>query len=268
MENKLPTLGLIGTGTLAAALVTGFCSRAAETPYPIVLSPRSRENAARLKAAYPDRVTVAESMQEVVDRSDWVMLAVLPGAGEEVCRSLRFRPEQKVINFMSDKALPQIRAWIGETAALVHMVPLTFNAFTDGPIVLSPPNSEAAEIFGHIGKVIQLEERYHTAVLAAVTGCVAPFFTLMDTLCRWSAEQGVPEELAASYVASFFGAVCQEAAGLDAAGLHRMAGTATPGGINWMVKDFLTQQGGFQMWADAMEPALERLTVNIPKPEK
>ena len=35
-----------------------------------------------------------------------------------------------------------------------------------------------------------------------------------------------------------------------------------------MVKDFLTQQGGFQMWADAMEPALERLTVNIPKPER
>ena len=134
--------------------------------------------------------------------------------------------------------------------------------------VLSPPNSEAAEIFGHIGKVIELEERYHTAVLAAVTGCVAPFFTLMDTLSRWSAAQGVPEELAASYVASFFGAVCQEAAHLDAAGLHRMADTATPGGINQMVKDFVEQREGFQMWADAMEPALERLTVNIPKPEK
>lgn len=268
MEHKLPTLGFIGTGTLASALVTGFCARAPQTPYPIVLSPRSRENAARLKAAYPDRVEVAGTMQEVVDRSDWVMLAVLPGAGEEVCRSLRFRRSQKVINFMSDKALPQIREWIGETAALSHMVPLTFNAFTDGPIVLSPPNQEAAEIFGHIGTIIPVEERYHAAVLAAVTGCVAPFFTLMDTLSRWSAAQGVPEELAASYVTGFFGAVCQEAAGLDAAGLHRMASTATPGGINCLVKDFVDQRGGFQMWADAMEPALERLTVNIPKPEK
>ena len=69
-------------------------------------------------------------------------------------------------------------------------------------------------------------------------------------------------------MAGFFGAVCQEAAHLDAAGLHRMAGTATPGGINQMVKDFVEQREGFQMWADAMEPALERLTVNIPKPEK
>lgn len=268
MENRLPTLGFIGTGTLTAALVTGFCRRAPQVPYPIVLSPRNREKAARLKAEFPDRVEVAETMQEVVDRSDWVMLAVLPGAGEEVCRSLRFRPEQKVINFMSDKALPQIRAWIGETAALSHMVPLTFNAFCDGPIVLSPPNPEAAEIFGHIGTVIQLEERYHAAVLAAVTGCVAPFFTLMDTLSRWSAAQGVPEDLAARYVAGFFGAVCQEASHLDAAGLSRMADTATPGGINYMVKDFVARREGFQLWAEAMGPALERLTANIPRPEK
>lgn len=248
-------------------MVTGFCERASQTPYPIVLSPRSQDKAAKLKAAYPDRVEVAETMQEVVDRSDWVMLAVLPGAGEEVCRSLRFRREQKIINFMSDKALPQIREWIGETAALSHMVPLTFNAFSDGPIVLSPPNQEAAEIFGHIGRIIPLEERYHAAVLAAVTGCVAPFFTLMDTLRQWSAAQGVPEDLAARYVTGFFGAVCQEAAQLDAAGLHRMANTATPGGINYMVKDYVAQHGGFQLWAEAMEPALARLTANIPKPQ-
>ena len=194
-------------------------------------------------------------------------LAVLPGAGEEVCRSLRFRPDHKVINFMSDKTLPQIREWIGDTAVLCHMGPLTFNAFCDGPIVLSPPNGEAAEIFGHIGKVVQLEERYHAAVLAAVTGCVAPFFTLMDTLSQWSASQGVPRELAAQYVTSFFGAVCQEAAGLDAEGLHRMAATATPGGINYMVKDLLAQREGFDMWAQAMEPAIQRLAANIPRPQ-
>ncbi|MCI8423010.1 MAG: NAD(P)-binding domain-containing protein [Lawsonibacter sp.] len=265
MEHKLPTLGFLGTGTLTSALVTGFCQRARETPYPILLSPRSQEKSARLKAAYPDRVEVAASMQEVVDRSDWVMLAVLPGAGEEACRSLCFRPEQKVINFMSDKTLPQIRAWIGETAALVHMVPLTFNASFQGPIVLSPSNREAAEIFGHIGQVIQVEERYHAAVLAAITACAAPFYTLMDTLRQWTGTQGVPEELGAQYVSAFFQAICHEASLLDADGLHQMAGTATPGGINFMVKDHLTRQGGFQMWADAMEPVMQRLAASIPR---
>ena len=70
--------------------------------------------------------------------------------------------------------------------------------------------------------MVQLEERYHAAVLAAITGCVAPFFTLLDTLSQWSAAQGVPPDLAARYVSAFFGAVCQEAAHLDAAGLSRI----------------------------------------------
>ena len=265
MEKKLPVLGFIGTGTLTSALVTGFCERAADTPYPIVVSPRSRDRAAKLKAAYPDRVTVAETMQEVVDKSDWVVLAVLPQAGEEVCRSLRFRPDHKVINVMSDKTLPQIKSWIGETSVLVHLVPLTFNAFCDGPIVLCPPQPEAAEIFGHIGSMVQVEDRYHAAVLAAVTGCMTPFYAVLDALIQWSKGEGVPEELAASYVTGFFQAICQQAVKLDPAGLERMVEECTPGGINYMVKEHIAAQGGFQVWQEAMGPAIARLAANIPK---
>ena len=85
------------------------------------------------------------------------MLAVLPEAGEAVCRGLRFRPEQRVVSFLSDKPLSLVRSWIGDTVTLVHMLPLTFNAFCDGPILLSPPNREAAELFGHIGTVTELD---------------------------------------------------------------------------------------------------------------
>ena len=110
MEHKLPTLGFIGTGTLTSALVTGFCARAPETPYPIVLSPRSRDNATRLKEAWPDRITVAESMQEVVDRSDWVMLAVLPKAGEEVSPTFGYRRRIRGSKFCTARPIPRNRS--------------------------------------------------------------------------------------------------------------------------------------------------------------
>ena len=58
-KNAYPTVGFIGAGAITQAVVTGFCERAADTPFPIVLSPRSRETAARLRAAYPARVSVA-----------------------------------------------------------------------------------------------------------------------------------------------------------------------------------------------------------------
>ena len=265
MNQRLPTIGFIGTGAISTALVTGFCERASETPYPIVVSPRNRENAAKLKAAYPERVTVAESMQEVLDRSDWVVLAVLPKVGEEVCRSLRFRPEHKVINLLSDMTLPQIRSWIGETETLLHMVPLTFNAFCDGPIVLCPPDTEAAEIFGHVGEMVQLESRYQTAVFAAVTGFVTPFFSLMYQVIRWANGEGVPLDKATKYVTGFFNAVCEQAVRLDPDGVQEMAEVSTPGGVNYMVKEYIANQNGFELWSEAMGPVMDRIANGISK---
>ena len=262
---SLPTLGFIGTGTLTTALVTGFCERAADKPYRIVVSPRNRDNAAMLREKYPDRVTVAESMQDVLDQAEWIMIAILPDAGEEVLKGLRFRKDHKVINFMSDKLLPDIRSWIGETEVLVHMIPLTFNAVFDGPIVLSPPNAEAAEIFGNIGEVVQLENRYHAALFAAVTGFEVPFYTLLDTLIASCVREGVPEEAAVKYVVKFFKTTCEFADTLDAAGIHEKAVKTTPGGINYMVKDGLLERDAFNAWDEALQPAIERLGAGIPR---
>lgn len=235
--NSLPIIGFAGTGAITTAVVTGFCERAKEFPFPIVVSPRSKEKAENLKRAYPDRVTVAKDSQDVLDRAEWVVLAVLPQVGEEVCRGLCFRPDHKVISFFPDKTLEQVRSWIGDTTELVHMLPLTFNAFADGSIILCPPQKQAAEIFGHIGKVVEMKDSEEAAVLSVITACVTPMFAVMDALIRWITEKGVPEELGTGYVTNFFLSVCQEAVRLDREGVHTMATVSTPGGLNLMAKD-------------------------------
>lgn len=258
-ENVCPSIGFIGTGAITQAVVTGFCERAAATPFPIVLSPRSRETAARLRAAYPTRVSVAQSMQEVLDRAEWVVLAVPPAVGEEVCRGLRFRADHKVISFLPDKTLPQLREWIGETSALVHMVPLTFNAICDGPILLYPPHPEAAALFGRIGRVIEVDSPDKMSALSAITACVTPFFAVMDTLIAWLGRQGVSAAQATDYVTGFFSAMCSEAVSLDLEAVHRMARESTPGGINLMAKDIIQKEGSFAAWDMAMEKVLARV---------
>lgn len=67
-HNAYPSVGFVGTGAITAAVVTGFCRRAADLPFPIVLSPRSQSTAAALQQEFPARVCVAKSMQEVLDR--------------------------------------------------------------------------------------------------------------------------------------------------------------------------------------------------------
>lgn len=258
-KNAYPTVGFIGAGAITQAVVTGFCERAADAPFPIVLSPRSRETAARLRAAYPARVSVAQSMQEVLDRAEWVVLAVPPAVGEEVCRSLRFRADHKVISFLPDKTLPQLREWIGETAALVHMVPLTFNAICDGPILLYPPHSEAAALFARIGRVVEVDSPAKMSALSTITACVTPFFAVMDTLISWLGTQSVSAAQATDYVTGFFSAMCSEAVSLAPEAVHRMARESTPGGINLMAKDIIQKAGGFAVWDRTMERVFARV---------
>lgn len=231
MKQNLPTLGFLGSGAITAAMVTGFCTRAPDAPYPIVVSDRREDARRKLEEAFPDQVMAAESFQECVDRSDWVVIAVLPEAGKEVMESLTFRPDHKVINVMFDKTVEEISAWMNcKVDVMVHMIPGTFLAFYPGPIVLCPPTPEAAEIFGHIGKTVSVESRWQAAVFGAITGCFAPVFAVLDRLIDWAASQGAPEDAATEYITSLFAAVTQEACGKDRAGVHTMATVSTPGG--------------------------------------
>ena len=263
-KNEMPTVGFLGTGTITTALVTAFCKDTSR-PFPIVVSPLYEKNAAHLRAAFPDRVSVAKSLQEVADRSDWVVIAVLPNAGEEVCTNVKFRPEHKVINLMSDKLLPQIREWIGETEILVHMIPLSFVANQRGPIVLYPGIQEVIDLVSPIGEVIAVPERYHAAVFAGITAFAASFFTLEDEIVRWAESLGVPEDLAKAYTTSFFAALAAQGHAADRPRLAELADEMTPGGINYAVKKYLDERGGFKMWIDSMEDVMERLAKGIPR---
>ena len=71
-----PTIGFIGVGEIAEAIIEGLA--AGEDPPPVVASPRGRERSASLAARFPSLVTVAASNQAVVDAADTVVLAVLP----------------------------------------------------------------------------------------------------------------------------------------------------------------------------------------------
>lgn len=261
-QSSLPVLGFIGTGTINSALVTAFCHDQSR-PYQIVVSPLIAEKAAALHAAFPDRVSIAQSLQEVADRSDWLIVAVLPEAGEEVYRGLKFRPEHKVVNLISDKSLQQIASWIGPTAVLAHLVPMSFIAEQRGPIILCPPDAQVIDLFSPIGEMVAVEERYHAAVLAAITAFGAPFFTLLNEVCAWAVQQGLPEQTAQQYTTALFSALAEQGQRADSARLHELAEEMTPGGLNYLSKTYINDHGGFKQWTDSLGPVMERLTANL-----
>lgn len=268
MSDKVPVHGFLGAGTIVNAMVSGFCERAADTPYPIIVSDMQPETCEKLHVKYPNRVTAAGSLQECVDNSDWVIIAVWPQAGEEVLRSLTFKPTHKVINVMFDKTAEQCLSWMNcKVDTILHMIPGTFLSFYPGPIVQCPPTPKATEIFGHIGKIVNVDSRYHAAVFGSITSLFAPIFAVMDHVIDWAVnEEGVPVEAATPYTTNMFAAVCQEACGKDKDGVHLMATVSTPGGINIQALDLLGKADAFDAWAETLRPIMVRTAGDIPKP--
>src|SRR3546814_18499581 len=105
MTNTPPRLGLIGTGTIAAAIVEGLALSGNE---PILLSPRNADIAADLASRF-SHVGVASDNQAVIDASDLVILAVRPPLADAVLGPLRFRPDHRLLSLIATSPISRVR---------------------------------------------------------------------------------------------------------------------------------------------------------------
>src|SRR5207253_10754683 len=103
---ELMTLGIIGVGTIAAAVVEGLQSSSAGCP--IVLSPRNEQRASLLASKFAD-VQVAPTNQAVLDAREIVAIAVRPQIAHAVLSDLRFRPDHRVVSLIPAVTLEYLR---------------------------------------------------------------------------------------------------------------------------------------------------------------
>ncbi len=100
-------LGFIGTGNITVAVVNGICK--SKISYSkILISPRNRNKALKLKKKFR-KVFITKNNQEIVDKCNWIFLAVTPKVGEKVLTKLNFKANQKIISFISTINLIQLK---------------------------------------------------------------------------------------------------------------------------------------------------------------
>ena len=75
-------LGFIGTGKIASSVITGICTSKISFRK-IIVSPRNRNTAQKLKKKFK-KVIIAKTNQEIVDKCNWVFLAVTPMVGKKI----------------------------------------------------------------------------------------------------------------------------------------------------------------------------------------
>ena len=105
-------LGFIGTGKIAASVITGICK--SKISYKkIIISPRNKKIALGLKRKFK-KIIIAKDNQQIVDQSNWVFLSVTPTVGEKIIKDLKFKSNQTVVSFISTITLSQLKKAIKE----------------------------------------------------------------------------------------------------------------------------------------------------------
>ena len=131
-------LGFIGTGIITSAVITGICTSKISFQK-ILVSPRNRNIAQKLKKRFR-KVSIGKTNQEIVDKCNWIFLAVTPKVGAKILPKLNFRSNQKIISFISTINLAQLKKIVKKKAKIVRAIPLPPISLGKGPVPICPPD--------------------------------------------------------------------------------------------------------------------------------
>jgi pyrroline-5-carboxylate reductase len=250
------TYGVIGVGSLAAAIVTGLCL---DDPPPVVLSPRSAVTSADL-AERLETVWVAADNQAVVDAADVVLVCVLPHQLVDVLGELRFRPDQLVLSVAAGVGLEKVARLAAPAARVARAMPLPSVARRAGATPVHPPLPEVVALFDRLGGAIAAPEERTFQALTVPAATIGAHFALLGTLARWLADHGMAEPDARRYVAATFAGLVGELEGtpdFDAL----VSEVSTPEGLNQQLVQHLRDAGVAEILRSGLDGVLERLIV-------
>lgn len=248
-------IGLIGVGIIGEPVVRGLI-RAHGDNVEVRLSPRNTERAAGLAAEFAN-VRVEATNQDVLDSSDWIVLAVPVPVAEQTVRALKFRPGHHLVSLVTGVGLAALREWSG-VSAVVRMTPLPYVVQGVGPVATYPLTPDLAEVFGGLGTLTPADDESGLATMSIVTSTQSAFFAVLAEVVRWAHHHGLPPETAQGFTIDFYSALLSKAATLSPADLAEHWREMTPGGYNHTAVTTLGDLDAITAWTVALDAVQTR----------
>ena len=224
-------LGFIGTGKIASSVITGICTSKISFQK-ILISRRNKNISKKLKKRFR-KVYIAKNNQEIVDKCNWIFLAVTPKVGNKILPKLKFRTNQKVISFIATISLAQLKKMLGKRIKIVRAIPLPPISLKKGPVPISPPDKQVKVFFDKIGTTVEIKNEKLSKNFWATSAMMAPFYEILKVLSDWLVNRGIKRNKAQRYITSLFFALSVDSVNNSVKHLkHLVADSQTPGGLN------------------------------------
>ena len=251
-------LGFIGTGKIASSVITGMCTSKISFQK-ILISRRNKNIAQKLKKKFR-KIYIAKSNQEIVNKCDWVFLAVTPKVGVKILPKLKFKSNQKIISFISTINLSQLKKIVKKKAKIVRAIPLPPISIGKGPVPIYPPDKQVKSFFNKIGTTVEIRSEQSSKKFWATSGMMAPFYEILKVLADWLVKKGIKRNEAQTYITSLFVALSEDSVINSKKHLkYLVTESQTPGGLNQQAVKELKKSGFYKLLEKSLNGILKRL---------
>lgn len=211
------TLGFIGSGKMAAALIKGVLKSGLCKPADITVSDVHAPTAEKLHQE--TGVTVVATNAEVVSASEAIVLAVKPADAIAALQTLTSQPMESsmrwawkggldksgklLISIVAGLPLATLEEAAGEKFRVIRVMPNTSalvlqgaSAFALGTAAVETDAQLAQQVFGSVGVAARVKEGWMDAVTGLSGSGPAFIYTIIEALADGGVLMGLPRELA------------------------------------------------------------------------
>ncbi len=251
-------LGFIGTGKISYSIITGICNSKIKIEK-ILVSPRNRTLSQKLSKKFK-QVRIAKNNEEIVDKSNWIFLAVTPTVGQKIISKLRFKTKQTIISLISTITLPDLKKMIKVKANIIRAIPLPPIALKKGPIPIYPPNKKIKAFFDQIGSTIEIKNEKLSKNFWSISGMMASYYEILNVMSNWLVKKGIKRLDAQKYLTTLFLALSEDAVANSKKQLKLLVKESqTPKGLNEQGLKEMRKKKVFKSITDTLNVVNKRL---------
>ncbi|WP_300515917.1 NAD(P)-binding domain-containing protein [Aliiroseovarius sp.] len=233
-------IGVIGTGTIATAVVRGI----AGDGHQITVSARSAANSRALAAEF-ENVCVAEN-QAVLDTCDVVLIGTTGAQADAALEPLSFRPDHIVVSLMGDLPLDHVARLVAPAENPVMLIPFPVIATGGSPVFSCPPSPTVQALVGARNLVIAFDDPAQMVPFMAAQATLSPALKLVATAGEWLAERTGDATRAEAFLTTLIANSMKAGSLADS-----LAALDTPGGYNQRLRDHM--EPGYHLLRDGLD---------------
>ena len=251
-------LGFIGTGHITKAVVEGILGSKIKFSK-IYLSKRNKKISSFLNKK-SKKIAITDNNQNIINKSNWIFLAVTPAVGNKILKNLKFKKNQTIISFISTIKMNELKKVIKTKSQIVRAIPLPFISLRKGPVPIFPPNRKVKSFFDKLGTSLEIKNEKLSLNFWSLSSMMAPFYKLLETLTNWLISKGIKKQDAQKYITSLFLALSADAVNKSSKSLENLViNSQTPKGLNEQGVKELTKAGFYKSLEKTLNSIHRRL---------